>query len=96
MKSINVEGGFFFCGGWNFSKSVSVGPTFIREMRVSLLARLAPPIFSPSGITALITSNRKLAKHLLGFVIEKRSTFFVWWLIFRVGLLIVDHCGGLL
>ena len=28
-----VEGGFF-CGGWNFSKSVSVGPTFIREMRV--------------------------------------------------------------
>ena len=33
MKSINVEG-LFFCGGWNFSKSVSVGPTFIREMRV--------------------------------------------------------------
>ena len=36
-KSINVEGGFLFCGGWNFSKSVSVGPTFIREMRVGLL-----------------------------------------------------------
>ena len=33
MKSINMEGGFF-CGGWNFSKSVSKGPTFIREMRV--------------------------------------------------------------
>ena len=32
MKSINVE--VFFCGGWNFSKSVSVGSTFIREMRV--------------------------------------------------------------
>ena len=31
MKSINVEGGFFL---WNFSKSVSVGSTFIREMRV--------------------------------------------------------------
>ena len=31
-KSINVEGGFLFCGGWNFL--VSVGPTFIREMRV--------------------------------------------------------------
>ena len=31
MKSINVEG--FFCGGWNFSKSVSVESTFIREMR---------------------------------------------------------------
>ena len=36
MKSINVEGEFFFCGGWNFSKSVSVDPTFIREMRVGL------------------------------------------------------------
>ena len=33
-KSINVEGGFLFCGGWNFFKSVSVGSTFIREMRV--------------------------------------------------------------
>ena len=29
-----MEGGFCFCGGWNFSKSVSVGSTFIREMRV--------------------------------------------------------------
>ena len=28
-----VEGGFLFCGGWNFSL-VRVGPTFIREMRV--------------------------------------------------------------
>jgi hypothetical protein len=27
-------GGIFFCGGWNFSKSVSVDSTFIREMRV--------------------------------------------------------------
>ena len=34
MKSINVEGGFCFCGGWNFSKLVSVDSTFIREMRV--------------------------------------------------------------
>ena len=32
--TINVEGGFLFCGGWNFFKSVSVGSTFIREMRV--------------------------------------------------------------
>ena len=32
--SINVEGGFLFCGGWNFLKLVSVGSTFIREMRV--------------------------------------------------------------
>ena len=36
-KSINVEGGFLFCGGWNFSKSVSVGSTFIREMRVLII-----------------------------------------------------------
>ena len=28
-NSINVEGGFLFCGGWNFSKSVSVDSTFI-------------------------------------------------------------------
>ena len=27
-----MEGRFLFCEGWNFSKSV--GPTFIREMRV--------------------------------------------------------------
>ncbi len=32
---INMEGGFLFCGGWNFSKSVSVDSTFIREVRVS-------------------------------------------------------------
>ena len=32
--SINVEGGVLFCGGWNILKSVSVGSTFIREMRV--------------------------------------------------------------
>ena len=31
-----VEGGFLFCGGWDFLKSVSVGSTFIREMRVDL------------------------------------------------------------
>ena len=34
-KSINVEDGFLFCGRlWTISKSVSVGSTFIREMRV--------------------------------------------------------------
>ena len=30
-------GGISFCGGWNFSKSVSVDSTFIREMRVASL-----------------------------------------------------------
>ena len=35
IKGINKRGGWiFFCGWWNFSKSVRVGPTFIREMRV--------------------------------------------------------------
>ena len=34
-NSINVEGEFLFCGGWNFSKLVSLGPTFIIEMRVN-------------------------------------------------------------
>ena len=38
-NSINVEGGFLFCGGWNFSKSVSVGSTFIREMRVYSISK---------------------------------------------------------
>ena len=33
MKSITWRGDFF-CGGWNFSKSVIVDSTFIREMRV--------------------------------------------------------------
>ena len=28
------RGGWNERGGWNFSKSVRVGPTFIREMRV--------------------------------------------------------------
>ena len=36
IKSINMEGGFF-CGGWNFSKSVSVGPMFTKKMRVDLI-----------------------------------------------------------
>ena len=37
---INVEGEFSFCGGWNFSKLVSVDSTFIREMRVACLTVL--------------------------------------------------------
>ena len=34
MKSIKVEDGFSFCGGWNFPKLVKVDSTFIRKMRV--------------------------------------------------------------
>ena len=48
-NSINVEVGFLFCGGWNFSKSVSVGPTFIREMRVHY------HIFAPQHVTIVGT-----------------------------------------
>ena len=36
-NEINKRGGeIFFCGGWNFSKSVSVDSTFIRKMRVKM------------------------------------------------------------
>ena len=45
-NSINVEGGFLFCGGWNFSKSVSVGSTFIREMRVCKRIETYSNVFS--------------------------------------------------
>ena len=35
MYEINKRGGgTFFCGGWNFLKSVSMGSAFIRELRV--------------------------------------------------------------
>ena len=38
---ITKRGGWNERGGWNFSKSVSVGSTFIREMRVGFWA----PVF---------------------------------------------------
>ena len=41
INEINKRGGGnFFCGGWNFSKSVSVGSTFIREMRIQTQTNL--------------------------------------------------------
>ena len=49
MKSINMEGGFSFCGGWNFSKSVSVDSTFIREMRVPHFKGLGTRNFCPNN-----------------------------------------------
>ena len=61
-KSINVEGGLLFCGGWNFSKSVSVGPTFIREMRVAhtylLLQKTCYTLYSPNPIKFMTRSRR--------------------------------------
>ena len=42
-NEINKRGGrIFFCGGWNFSKSVSVDSTFIIEMRVCEVFSLRP------------------------------------------------------
>ena len=52
-NSINVEGGFLFCGGWNFSKSVSVGTMFIREMRVNKTIKGAVRV--SSGVEFYIT-----------------------------------------
>jgi hypothetical protein len=34
-------GGISFCGGWNFSKLVSVDSTFIREIRVLFIPILS-------------------------------------------------------
>ena len=35
MKSINMQGGFLFCAGWNFPKMGKRDVTFIREMSQS-------------------------------------------------------------
>ena len=40
-NEINKRGGWIaFCGGWNFSKSLIVDSTFIREMRVLYLPKI--------------------------------------------------------
>ena len=54
-KSINLEDGFFFCGGWNFSKSVSVGSTFIREMRVP--RTYCPKIYAVPCVVSFLSHN---------------------------------------
>ena len=59
-KSINMEGGFLFCGGWNFSKLVSVGSTFIREMRVSKGKRIS-------------NGNYGIMAYGLGWTVKKRG-----------------------
>ena len=55
--SINMECGLLFCGGWNFLKSVSMGSTFIREMRVGpeLLTLRSSPV---DGALLVETSSR--------------------------------------
>ena len=40
MKSINVQGGFLFCAGWNFQKIGKRDITFIREMRVMAMCNV--------------------------------------------------------
>ena len=57
MKSINVEGGFF-CGGLNFSKSVSVGPMFIREMRVDISNEQKFELSECTALTAVQPTNK--------------------------------------
>jgi hypothetical protein len=59
-NSINMEGGFLFCGGWNFPKSVSVGPTFIKEMRV-----IEPHKFSETLIYLVIQFLREIYSAIL-------------------------------
>ena len=61
MKPINVEGGFSFCGGWNFSKLVSVDSTFIREMRVAINPSILQLESSPFGFKLL----RYWVKHVV-------------------------------
>ena len=67
-KSINVEGGFLFCGGWNFSKSVSVGPTFIRDesMRLLIVAQIVSlvldTVFETNAV--VLKLGQSLATHL--------------------------------
>ena len=53
MKSVNVEVGIFFCGGGKFSKSVSLGSTFIRELRVGRQKAVGrwPLVESPYSVT---------------------------------------------
>ena len=57
-KSINVEGGYLFCGGWNFSKSVSVGSTFIREMRVLWFLSVKPNVQCNPRLKPLMEFSR--------------------------------------
>ena len=55
---INVEGGFLYCGGWNFSKSVSVGPTLIREMRVVYAYLIIYSILVDLSLRLVIQNNK--------------------------------------
>ena len=59
-------GGIFFCGGWNFSKSVSVGFTFIKEMRVNNFGVLKQ-LFSQTQSLENLQGNIILAKYIVCF-----------------------------
>ena len=63
-------GGNSFCGGWNFSKSVSMDSTFITEMRVGkgdcrprhgLQAHLYPPGSDGSEVWSNVPERQKSA-----------------------------------
>ena len=49
----------FFCGGWNFSKSVSVGPKFIKEMRVSTYSLV---LFAERRCTTSSVNGKSISK----------------------------------
>ena len=68
MKSINMEAGFCFCGGWNFSKLVIVDATFIREMRVQC---------NPDLVTSYLVTNPDLVTILQKtiFLVHKNISF---------------------
>ena len=60
-------GGIFFCGGWNFSKSVSVDSTFIREMRV----------YNQSEVQ-ILDSNSHYSYDILELKVKTSGCFYVF------------------
>ena len=74
-NSINVEGEFLFCGGWNFSESVSVGSTFIRDE--STKTSVVATIFLKSRFFLKLGFLKSRFHCIL--VIFKRNTLLLTW-----------------
>jgi hypothetical protein len=68
MNSINMQGGFLFCVGWNFPKSVSV--TFIREMRVLTKSQGSPESFQKAPRKLQKISGQKSRNDCVGILEE--------------------------
>ena len=56
MKSRNVEGGFLFCAGWNFLKSVSVTSRLLERCEYTKSATAADFVYTSE-------SNESYEKH---------------------------------